>query len=113
MWASFRSSLGVYTVFPFPFAYLWRAWARNTSTRPSSSKAILSRILEVKRSSKDNVPLDERLRLLHLGHEFSVSDDTCRVAHFVAGLVKTGDDSNDGALCDIGKFCDLLERLRD
>lgn len=74
-------------------------------------KATASRILEVKRSSKDNIPLDERLRLLHLGHEFSISDDSCRVAYFVTGLVETGDDSNDGALCDVGKFCDLLERL--
>ena len=64
-----------------------------------------------KRSSKHDIPLDLGLSVFHLLEQPSVSNDSSGVSNLLAGLVETGDNSNDRSFWDVGELGDLLKGL--
>ena len=88
--------------------------ARSTSSQRTQlwDEAQSARLqIQEKDGSRLTISFDLVLRLLHLLEEPAVADDARCVPDLSARLVETRDDTDDGAFCDVGEVCDLLERL--
>jgi hypothetical protein len=55
------------------------------------------------RGSCLTVPFDLDLALFHLLEKLGVTDDSSRISHFPACLVQTGNDADNGALCNVSQ----------
>lgn len=66
-------------------------------------------LLHIERCSKDDVPLDQLLRLLHFRIERWVTHEFRRILDLAASLVEASYNSNDGPFHHVRQVCDAVE----
>ena len=64
----------------------------------------------VQRSGKDNVPFDDRARLVHFLLQHRIANHPRRVPNVAAGLVEPDNAPDDGALLHVGEIGNLCKR---